>query len=65
MDAMNHVQIENQQRKMVHLRPFGGCGLDRVLSGTQLARGFGALTLGGALGMLCSLAACCAVCSAA
>jgi hypothetical protein len=31
--------------------------LDRVLSGKQLARGFGALTVGGALGMLCSLAA--------
>jgi hypothetical protein len=52
MDAMNHVQIGNQQRKMVHLRPFGGCGMDRVLSGTQLARGFGALTLGG---LLCGL----------
>jgi hypothetical protein len=52
MDAMNHVQIENQQRKMAHLRPFGRRGLDRVLSGTQLARGFGVLTLSG---LLCGL----------
>jgi hypothetical protein len=31
--------------------------LDRVLSGKQLARGFGALTLGGTLGTICSLLA--------
>jgi hypothetical protein len=31
--------------------------LDRVLTGKQLARGFGALTVGGALGMLFSLLA--------
>jgi hypothetical protein len=29
--------------------------LDRVLTGKQLARGFGALTVGGALGMVVSL----------